>query len=241
MLAKYYWDLEISDIKGDISEQNIIDFFLENKVEAKTLIDHINKDNFMGTIARLNVIDEKMRLLFFFIDLLGKEDYQESEIVKLVESDLKISLEYNLSKVKDEKILRSSLLYISDKYDNRPIWNIDFLHEIARRLNIESINVLSQYNLIIYYYCDLEIKGDKLLNKISGENFNSIMPNLILISEKCSMLLEMAVRNKFVPQSAYAWLEMVENDFFDCYFEKWKDEIIENYPYSMKIQIGQDC
>lgn len=240
MMAKYFWDLEIADIKKDITEQNIIDFFLENKSKAKKLINHINRENFMDTIACLNVIDEKMRLLFFFLNLLEQENYKEEEIVKLVESDLYISLENNSSKVKDEKILRSSLLYILDKYDNQPIWNIDFIHEIASRLNIESIKVLSQYNLIIYYYCDLEIKGNKLLSKISGENFNSIMPSLISISEKCSMVLEMAVGHKFFLQSAYAWLEMVENDFLDYHFEKWKDEVIESYPYSMKIQIGQD-
>jgi hypothetical protein len=80
----FLWELPLENqVSNDcIEDAAIKNYFRELGNEANTLLEKITSQSFRETVAKLNAIDEKCRLLFF---LLSEVDVEERETINIIE------------------------------------------------------------------------------------------------------------------------------------------------------------
>lgn len=65
MYAKYYWDFELQDIEKRTMNKNLLEYFSRKKSEAESIIKDVCRIPLTEVVAKLNVIDEQLRLFSF--------------------------------------------------------------------------------------------------------------------------------------------------------------------------------
>ncbi|EOJ68417.1 DUF7006 family protein [Enterococcus faecalis] len=124
MVVKYYWDFSIEEFKKYSCNQEMIDYFKSNKIQAMTLINQIGIASFGEIISELNQIDERLNLLFFYTE--HEKKMKSERIIKLIESESRKSFFECLYPVSDEEIRNHSLLFLLESENYMFLWDLDF-------------------------------------------------------------------------------------------------------------------
>lgn len=235
--AIYYWDIEEDSLLPEQCEPLFIDYFQTQKTLAKEIIASISEENLISSVAKLNMIDEKLILFFFYQDpkLKGfKELKDPKRIIALIEKDYASAFFEVLHPNPYQAIRQRSLIWKLEGENEYPgtLWNIEFFKLELEKKDTEMKDNL-KFKFIQSYYLLLIDEAEKISKGLNGEKFNEQYPLLLMIDCILQVLLEVMERNQEYLDSCLEVQGMFERDLkflvkeqFDTSFGRYSERSI---------------
>ncbi|EGO2596439.1 hypothetical protein ACQUMI_001860 [Enterococcus faecalis] len=191
MNAKYYWDFELQDIENKTMNKNLLEYFSRKKSEAESIIKDVCRMPLTEVVAKLNVIDEQLRLFFFYCFEDVGSVCDAGMILELIQSEYKQTFLEETIELQNENDKLSFIYLIDNSFPKRPLWELNIIEILAKSLgNIESIN-LNDWKIIAEYFQYLQGSAKLILKDLDTETFNYQFPKLLLIDTKCRNIVDM--------------------------------------------------
>lgn len=236
MKVRYYWDYSTFEFKMRTSKVELINYFNKNKKYAVELIDSVNRDELRVIIPQLNLINEKMKLLFFYTQQ-NEFLFEEVEIIPAIEHDYIRTFyeEVEISPVRE--ILESSLLYAIDKPVECFIWERNIIQILTKVLGLSDSEVLHHYQDWIIYFYEQRQLARKIIRNLSDKTFKLLFPKLLVIDCKCKELIEDANLQKEFHLTSNEYLRIVNSDIDRTYFNNFLFQYETSEINSLRLQI----
>lgn len=235
MTVKYYWDFSIEEFKKYSCNQEIIDYFKSNKIQAMTLINQIGTASFGEIVSELNQIDERLNLLFFYAE--HEKKIKSDRVIRIIERENRKSFFECLYPVNDDIIKDHSLLFLLESEDYMFLWDLDFLKIMTQKRKCSKVKLNYHLELVERYYSLLKWQAHYLLKKIKGSSFNDCYPQLLVIDCKCKTVIELIEFCQEFELSEEELVSMIENDIEQIYYENFLSTYIEEERFSLRMQI----
>ncbi|EAE6409779.1 hypothetical protein BFG62_07625 [Listeria monocytogenes] len=229
--VKYYWDFSIEEFQRYTSNRLLIDYFDVNKKAALQAINHLGTVPFIEIVAKLNALDEKLKLLFYFTKNAKNRFLSGLELVELIEREHRKSFEEELDVRISQDILDCSLLFISEGSTEKFLWDIDF-----RKSFLENEKVELSFDLLERYFNLLRFQANQLIDEIDSFSFYDSYPKLLLVDCKCATIIELYSVMEHYETVEEEIIYIVENDIKQIFYEKFTLMFFEEENYSLKTQ-----
>jgi hypothetical protein len=236
MYAKYYWDFSLNDIKQKSKNRLILDYFSANQAEAKKIICSIREKPITYSVRNLNEIDEKLRLLFFYLFDDNGSIQQENEIIEIIEKEYQQTFFETLSETSNDKENLSFIYMLDKKNENTPIWEINFIEMLSHGLTNNVTVEISKWKFIAVYYQHLQSIARSILIGLSTQNFNSHFPKLLLIDTKCRIISNTVNYMKVFKMTEIEFILTIESQAEQYLRESFVDEDTKTSCYSFRRQ-----
>lgn len=178
--------------------QMLSNYYDELQLQLTRAINNISEKNFFSTVAALNKIDVKIRLVIFYVENTDlREEYTDVEIIQLVEKE---STQFFFEEVSCPDIIlikeRSLCFQLGDSSEikeslaNKYLWDVD-LHSLLKESHTKtSYLATNEEKIIIRYGKYLQTVVHRLLRIITNENFATVYPRILEIDIKMQMIIE---------------------------------------------------
>ncbi|BDH63942.1 DUF7006 family protein [Enterococcus faecalis] len=238
MYAKYYWDFELQDIEKRTMNKNLLEYFSRKKSEAESIIKDVCRIPLTEVVAKLNVIDEQLRLFFFYCF----EDFapicDAEMILELIQSEYKQTFLEETIELQNENDKLSFIYLIDNSFPKRPLWELNIIEVLAKSLgNIESIN-LNDWKIIAEYFQYLQGSAKSIMMDLTIETFNYQFPKLLLIDTKCRNIVDMIGNSDVFNWKEIEFVLTIENQAKQYLEESFISKMGEFSRYSFRRQVG---
>lgn len=231
MKIKYYWDFSIEEFRVFTCDSLLIDYFEVNKKVALQTISQIGTMHFIQIVAKLNQLDEKLKLLFYYIKNATDIKLNSIEIIELIEKEHRLFFKEELDLKLEKEILDCSLLFISEDSINNFLWDIDLTQYFQKELKMGS-----RADLLEAYFSLLKVQAQKFISSIDSHSFYDIYPQLLLVDCKCETVIELCPFINQYDITEREAIHMIETEIEQIHHEKFLSMFLENESYSLKMQ-----
>lgn len=236
MDAKYYWNFSLDDIKKKTKNKELLDYFIMNKAEAKSIIKSIRDRPITYSVGKLNEIDEKLSLLFFYLFDGSIFIQQENKIIDIIEKEYQQSFFEELAEVCSGKEKFSFIYMLDNNCENKPIWERNFIEILSNDSNLEGATELNKWKVIADFYQYLQLSARSILKDLNAQNFNYQFPKLLLIDTKCRIITNTVAYTRFSKMTEIEFILTIENQAEQYLRESFVREDADTSCYSFRRQ-----
>ena len=197
----------------------------------------ISGANLKERLPRINALEEKCSLLFFF---LRNEDLCEfptaNDVIQCIEGDYRQAFQERVTGITSS--CTQSLVYVVDEPITRYLWEESLATVLARDLKCRAEDISDRYPRLIGYYQRLAEEADGWLKQLTEASFETVYQQLLGIDAKCRMVLSDSKYFLTNGTTDTEFLTMVEDSYLTAHHELFLDEPLWYEEQALGYQLG---
>ncbi|MGM0175351.1 DUF7006 family protein [Enterococcus sp. DIV0800] len=210
----YYWDMDEYTLFSENPCHSHLAYYRKQSTEARRIIESISPQSIVPSIARLNMIDEKLILLFFFRDNFFRNfsELKEPEhVIELIEKDYNSAFFEVLHPTPYKEIRQRSLIWKLEGVNDglETLWDETFKEKVETTSIVDD---LPKMRIVQEFYQLLTCKAKTICDEITSQNFNSTYSYLLGIDYVLQELLEVMYRIQDYSDDWFETSELLKQD-----------------------------
>lgn len=188
----YLWEHSLEEIKQLTTSQIMIGYYSELCKEAKSTINNCSYNQIRDQMAKLNVINIKLVLYFFYLSISDEEKLTSEEIIGYIQKDYNYYFYESVSIYSNWQsfLLNSNINPIQSR---QLIWDVDFKKEVIKQFEDKKNHIdvnWDNYKNVILYFEQWKKEASCLIKQLNSVTFSELYPYILGLESRCQLLIE---------------------------------------------------